>query len=227
MKLYLVIITAFLVSCSSMSVFNPPPEYYEAQVARIEAAQALAEKPMVTIECAAGCSVSVLNPNGANSLGNIKEGTTSGKVALAAVGGVKDLGRSLAVVRVADKVMSAAGDRSVTVNGNDNSLDMDNTAITTTNSREDSTSSSVVGNTTGDTSGDTLGASSGDVITSGDTRGDETIRGDVSGDESRVTDSYNSSTSSNTSTNTATTDNSTDTNDENSSTNTTTETPST
>jgi len=209
MKLYLVIILAFLSGCSSMSVLNPPAAYYEAQIARIEAAQALAEKPMVSIECETGCKVDVLNPNGASNIGIVREGTTTGKVALAAVGGVKDLGRSLAVVRTVDKIMSAAGDRNVAVEGSDNSLDMDNTDITTTNSKSESTSGNVTGDThgdvAGDTTGDTVGATSGDVVTSGDVRGDETISGDVRGDESNITDSYNSEATTTTTTDTVTT----------------------
>ena len=224
-----VLLLMFLGGCTSLSQLNPPAAYYEAQIARIEAAQALAEKPMVEIECETGCKVSVLNPNGASSMGRIDQGTTAGTVALATVKGVGKLGKSLGTVRALDKIMSAVGDRSVTINGDSNSLDMDNTEIATTNSKSSTTSGNVTGdtagNTTGDSTGDTTGATSGDVVTSGDVRGDETISGDVRGDE--VNDSYNSETSSNTSTDTATTttttDNSTDTNDENSSTNTTTE----
>jgi len=214
-----ILLVMFLGGCAAL---NPDPQYFKSQadvkIATIKAQSKANDQAEWEWDCSAKCSGKYY---GRNKIGvsKIDAGVTAADVVIAGIKGGTKLGKKIADVRAMDKIFSAVGDRNVTINGDDNNLDMDNTDITTTNSKSSAKSGDVVGDTTGDTTGDT----SGDVVTSGDVRGDETISGDVTGDThgaisgdtsgdvrgDEVNDSYHPITT------TSTTTTSTDTSEEN------------
>jgi len=122
MKILLILPLVVLTGCASL---NPPPEYYAAQAERVKASAALAQKPMLTMSCTAGCTATMYDPRAAASVVKVDQGTTTADVAIKALGVADSVLTSGIIAYGVKEIMQEVGDKNFSIDGDGNTFQQD------------------------------------------------------------------------------------------------------